>query len=292
MERRVHRRFARRVEIRFWRHGESQGHSAFTTNISKTGLFLGSASSLSPGERLRLELVEPERGFVIEGRVARVYRVSLALRHVEQPGVGVRFLPPEELIDGFLPMEARQDGPAEPMRAATGVPALAAGDANYSEATSSGFGRYRPAAQEAPPERSPGSAPSTGSSTARTANGAAPDAAATPPPTVDLRLKIVPVRFDDASTFLSVYHRDIQSGGLFVSSAEPVELNEVVWVELRLPLPDTRPELFQARVVQRFESEAAVGTGRNLLAGMAMQFLDPEQVVSTLKPLLARIRGT
>jgi hypothetical protein len=104
--------------------------------------------------------------------------------------------------------------------------------------------------------------------------------------------RVVPVRFDDASAFLSVFHRDIQSGGLFVSSAEPAELNEVVWVELHLPLADARPELFQARVVQRFEPEAAVGTGANILAGMALQLLDPERAVSTLRPLLAKIRGS
>ena len=44
-------------------------------------------------------------------------------------------------------------------------------------------------------------------------------------------------------------------------------------------------------MVQRFAPEAAVGGGKNLLSGMAVQFLDPEKVVADLKPRLARLRA-
>lgn len=270
--------------MRFWRRGDPQAHSAFTTNISRTGLFLGSASALQSGERLRLEIVDPERGFYVEGRVARVHRVSLALRHVEQPGVGVCFLPPDELIDEFLPAGMR---PAEPLRAETLGAAPRSAEAPAPVApTPAAPAQAAPtpvaqtpasSAPPAPPAADPGRSDAT-----RPMAGAAGEP----------RQRVVPVRFDDASAFLSVFHRDIQSGGLFVSSAEPAELNEVVWVELHLPLADARPELFQARVVQRFEPEAAVGTGANILAGMALQLLDPERAVSTLRPLLAKIRGS
>ena len=104
MERRIHRRFSRRIELRYWRPGEVQGHTAYTTNISKSGLFLNSAIALMPGERLRLEIVDRESGFFAEGRVARVHRVALALRQVDQQGVGVRFLLPEELVENFMPI--------------------------------------------------------------------------------------------------------------------------------------------------------------------------------------------
>jgi hypothetical protein len=42
--------------------------------------------------------------------------------------------------------------------------------------------------------------------------------------------------------------------------------------------------------VQRFEPAAAVGEGRNLLGGMAVQFLEPVKVVERLRPLVARLR--
>jgi Tfp pilus assembly protein PilZ len=274
MERRVHRRFPRRVEIRFWRHGESQVHSSFTTNISRTGLFLGSASSLIPGERLRLEILDADKGFIVEGRVARVHRVSLALRHVEQPGVGVRFLQPEELVEEFLPVLARQAGRA--------VPVAATAEHVDDRPTESEPVAVPARAPEPPPAAPPPTPPprqEPKSSDARIPTAPSPS-----------DRKIVPVAFDDASAFLSVFHRDIQSGGLFVSSDAPAELNETVWIELRLPLDDERPELIPARVVQRFAPEAAVGTGRNLISGMALQFLDPERVVDHLKPKLAKLR--
>jgi Tfp pilus assembly protein PilZ len=255
MERRDNRRFARRIEIRFWRKADTQGHTAFTTNLSRTGLFLGTAMGLMPGERLRLEIVDPDHGFFVEGQVARVHRVSLALRQVAQAGVGVRFLLPDELIENLLPANARE-APATRLRTAPSPEFAARG-------------------------------PARGDSAPVPTSAAAGDVEAGAPPTG----KIVPVSFSDASAFLSVYHRDIQFGGLFVSTEAPGELNEVVWVELQLPLEDTRAMPFAARIVQRFEPEAAVGGGRNILAGMALQFLEPEKIVADLKPLLPRLRS-
>ena len=249
MERRVHRRFAKRVEVRFWRRAETQSHSSFTTNLSKSGVFLGSASALVPGERLRVEIVDRDNGFFAEGRVVRVHRVSIALRHIDQPGVGVRFMMPEELVEELLPL-ARQAGPGTAQLAAQ--PPLGPPP-----------GRLEPEELASEGEEIDASAPAT---------------------------RVVPVTFDDPSTFLSVYHRDIQSGGLFVSTAEPAALHETVWIELQLPLNDERPKLFEALVVQRFPAEGAVAPGRNLLGGMAVQFLEPEKVVAELKPLIQRLR--
>jgi Tfp pilus assembly protein PilZ len=244
MERRAEKRFPRRIEVRFWRKGEEQSHSAFTTNVSRTGVFLGTGQTLFPGERVRLELVDPEHGFIAEGRVVRVHRVSLALRHVEQPGIGVRFLLPDELISELLPAVAR----AAP-RAAPEVPPP----------------QY-PTAPE-PPEVDDGRPdPVTGRA-------------------------VVAVEFIDRSAFLSVYHRDIAQGGLFVSTANPAELHAVVTIELRPPIPGVGAFRFEARVVHRFEPDAAVGDGRNLLAGMGVQFLEPDRVRAALAPILAQLRA-
>ena len=266
MERRIHRRLARRIELRFWRPGEVQGHTAYTANISQSGLFLNTAISLMPGERLRLEIVDREHGFVAEGRVARVHRVALALRQVDAQGVGVRFLLPEELVEALVP-HARQAGPVTlggrpvaPERFDDG-----GGEAG-GPVGEAGFG---------------GDADARAEDDAGSADGLQLDPD---------RAKIVPVQFQDPSSFLSTFHRDISAGGLFVSTPHPMALHEVIWIEMQLPIPGERPRLFAARVVQRFEPQAAVGSGRNFLSGMAVQFVEPEKVLSELKPLLATLR--
>lgn len=256
MDRRAHPRYPRRLEVRFWRQGDTQGHMGFTTNVSKTGVFVGTGHSLEPGERIRLEIAANDRGFMAEGRVVRVHRVALALRQVEQPGVGIRFLLPEELIADVLPAG---HGAAAAARAAAAEP--------EPSATSE-----TPAAPEAEAAPEP----------------AASAPAATPPVTAERRL--VAVDFGDRSTFLSVYHRDLSSGGLFVSTPKPSPLQEIVVVELRTPLPGAPVLRFEARVVHRFEPDAVVGAGRNLLSGMGVQFLEPDRVKAALAPILAELR--
>ena len=266
MERRIHRRFARRIELRYWRPGETQGHTAYTTNISKSGLFLSSATALAPGERLRLEIIDREGGFFAEGRVARVHRVSLALRQVEQQGVGVRFLLPEELVESLVPL-ARQSGPA-----------TQGGRPHQAEPPGASDGGSQEALAEVAAAHGPVGAPGGDLPLEREPAG---DIA---------RDRIVPVSFADPSAFLSTYHRDISAGGLFVSTPTPMALQAEIWIEMQLPIPGERPRLFAARVIQRFEPQAAVGPGRNYLSGMAVQFIEPEKVLAELKPLLAVLR--
>lgn len=263
-ERRIHPRYPRRLEVRFWRQGEAQPHSGFTMNISRTGIFLGTGFLLAPGERVRVEIVDPEKGFMAEGRVVRVHRVAQALRHVDQAGVGIRFLLPEELVEELLPAAARSA--VSPLRAGTAVPV-----------------------REAEPgiAREPEPGAGAGSSAPVAPAAAVPAAEESAAPTSS---RVVPVDFPDRSTFLSVYHRDLASGGLFVSTPSPAALQEIVTIELRTPLPGVAPLRFAARVVHRFEPEAAVGSGRNLLSGMGLQFLEPERVKAALAPILAELR--
>ena len=102
---------------------------------------------------------------------------------------------------------------------------------------------------------------------------------------------VIPVEFLDRSAFLAVYHRDLAMGGLFVSTDAPAKLHETVVIELRPPLAGAGPIRFAAKVVHRFEPEdAAVGGGRNVLAGMGLQILDPERVKTDLAPVLAELR--
>jgi len=238
--------------VRFWRRGETQAHTGFTINVSQSGLFLGTGHPLNPGDRVRLELMDAERGFVAEGKVARVHRVALALRHVEQPGVGIRFLSPEDLVAELVPAARAATGGRR-----AGGPVSDGGTVGQPD---------EPAAGGADADRSEAAEEETEG------------------------LEVIPVDFVDASSFLSVYHRDISSGGLFLSTPSPAELQEVVVVELRVPGGEGRPLRFKARVVQRIEPKAAVGRGQNLLAGMGVQFLEPERVVERLQPTLAALR--
>lgn len=122
MERRDNRRFARRLTVKFCRQGTAQAYQGFTTNISFGGLFLGTNVALERGERLRLEIGDREKGFVIEGQVVRLERVPLALRQLRQQGVGVRFLTPVELVADLFPTRAVSTPEAGP-RPAAPVPA-------------------------------------------------------------------------------------------------------------------------------------------------------------------------
>lgn len=244
MSRRTAERTPRRIEVRFWRKANPQPHTGFTIDVSKSGIFLGTSIQFEPGERIRLELMDRERGFLVEGQVARVHRVSLALRHLEQPGVGVRFLSPAELVQELL---GNRNKPAGTQQAAAGT---------------------EPAATPAP-----GSPPSAA-------------AGATPPASTGGARRIV-VDFVDRSSFLNVYHRDISSGGLFVSSTEPARLHEVVSVELRPPIAVSAPLLFEARVVHCADGDVA---GTNAPRGMGVQFLDPDRVRATLAPIVLELR--
>jgi Tfp pilus assembly protein PilZ len=271
MSRRTAERYSRRVEVRFWRRGHDQPHSGFTIDLSRTGMFLGTSMSLDPGERLRLEIVDRERGFMIEGQVARVHRVSLALRHVEQPGVGVRFFGPGDLVSELIG-GGRQK------------PASVVDRGSAAEASAPSLAPERPPAADHSVDDLFGPDPNAPARPAERPAGASPEAA----PPVPRPGRKVPVEFVDRASFLSVYHRDIAAGGLFVTTDAPADLHEVVLVDLRLPMPTAQPMQFEARVVHRFDPKAG---GKPGLTGMGVQFLDPERVRFALAPLVAESRG-
>ena len=97
------------------------------------------------------------------------------------------------------------------------------------------------------------------------------------------------VEFLGPPEFLEVFHRDIVNGGLFVSTRYPGRLQEVVRIDLHVPLPYAEPVSFRARVVQRFEPQGS-DFGANLLAGMGVEILDLPAVVERLRPLVERLR--
>lgn len=102
-ERREFPRHHRRIHVRFHAEGEETSTSGMTGNLSLRGAFITAPKVYPRGTRLRLELTGKEGPVVIEGLVAHAHRVPVELRALGTSGMGVRFLPPEDLISPLLP---------------------------------------------------------------------------------------------------------------------------------------------------------------------------------------------
>ena len=103
MERRDDKRRARRVPVRFWKRGEDKPRNGFTTNISNGGMFIGSNLVHGRGTRLRIEVLDPVYGFVVEGVVARANRSQPHMQQFRASGMGIRFLQVKELVEELFP---------------------------------------------------------------------------------------------------------------------------------------------------------------------------------------------
>lgn len=91
-EKRITRRAKRRIMVRF---GEgSPSRTAFTKNLSETGLFLQTNFVCHPGTVLSVEMHFPGRTFSAWARVVWAKRVPPQLAHVLECGMGVCFLEP------------------------------------------------------------------------------------------------------------------------------------------------------------------------------------------------------
>jgi Tfp pilus assembly protein PilZ len=97
-------RVPKRVEVQFWQMGEKI-RRGYSTNISARGMHITTANPLPPRSRLRIEVFDGQRGFLVEGVVAHRRLVAPELMKVTPPGMGVRFLSPDELVHELLPPE-------------------------------------------------------------------------------------------------------------------------------------------------------------------------------------------
>lgn len=274
MTRRISPRRPRRVQVQFWKRDEPHAYPGYTTNISMTGMFIATRSPYPPGTRLRIEVLEGERGFVIEGVVAHARKIRGELMRLSQPGMGVRFLGVEELVRELIP-------------AGYGIEELPGGAPAAAQAP------LAPGAVEreldwtpVQPLPSPLPAPSMPTmSSPRPASPAppvrpSPPMASQPIPTPHEGTGTFAVHFLSPAEFVEVYRRDIVNGGLFVSTRYPGRLQETVNVELHPPFPGAAAVLVRARVVQRFEPSS--DNGPNLLSGMGVELLDLPAVVERL----------
>jgi Tfp pilus assembly protein PilZ len=228
MERRDKTRRAHRSEIGFWELGSDKRHIGYSTNISSTGLYLTTNYLLPRGTRLRVEISLGGRSNILEAQVARMVR---SLNNLRPPGMGLRFLMPEEVV---------------------------------AEVTTE-LGARASAVAPAPPQVGPSvpAPPSSVSAQAPSVSGPpVVQAQALASPTAYPRV------FVDRAQFQQAYQRDLRTGGLFVPTKDPAAIGSVVEIALMVAEALSAPLRFQARVVHRLENGAGpvAGMGVEILA--------------------------
>ncbi|HEV7516986.1 MAG TPA: PilZ domain-containing protein [Thermoanaerobaculia bacterium] len=273
MSRRRSARRPRRVSVQFWKQGEPHPYPGFTTNISMTGMFIGTRSPMPSGTRVRIEVLG-EHGFMIEGVVAHARKARGDLARITQTGMGVRFLSVEDLVRELLPGASGGEGAA--VGPPDTPPPFLPGDDQFED-----IPEPPPLPELPPPLPLPQATPvrpqpHTAAPVSGGIGGVGGSGANAGGPGV------FTVHFPSPRHFLDVFERDIKNGGLFVSTRFPGRLAEMVTIELHPP--DAEPILVHARVVQRFEPH-----GASMLAGMGVELLDAQAVCERLRPIVARL---
>jgi hypothetical protein len=281
MSRRRAVRRPRRVQVHFWKQGEPTAYVGYTTNISMTGMFVATNSPMPPASRIRVEVIDRDRGFMVEGVVAHARKIRGDMARINQSGMGVRFLSVEELVRELIPAAYGQteEIPQNPDRASF----LAGG------------GISAPAPEPEPPiapaqEPTPAPPPLPPAPSRVPVQEPVRQAAAPPPAPIAGSGGSFIVSFSSVDEFLEVYRRDILQGGLFVSTRYPGRLQETVTVELHPPVPLAEPILVRARVVQRFDPGNDPHRP-NLLSGMGLELIDLPALVEKLQPVVQRMRA-
>ena len=235
--------------------GNPDPSPGYTINLSRTGMFVATATPLKPGRRVRVEILDDRHGFMIEGLVMHAARVSPLLKRLRESGMGLRFLEIDELIAPIVPMSSptarRRDAeePAEDL--------VFADEAEIDE-TLALLG------EEAPhPE------------------GAADSVAPLPEPRESRPELTYPLRFATLPAFLQILKQDIEKGGIFIATTRPAGLHQWITVELRIPAPIDEVVRLPARVVHR----VAEGDTK-LLAGIGVQLGDTAAAVEKIHRLL------
>jgi Tfp pilus assembly protein PilZ len=81
-----------RVMVRFG--ATVPDRTAFTRNVSESGLFLQTNQALQPGTKIQLVMQFSERTFTFWGEVVWAKRVPPQLAHLLECGMGIRFIEP------------------------------------------------------------------------------------------------------------------------------------------------------------------------------------------------------
>ena len=282
-------RVVRRLPVRLWRPGEERSITGYTTNISTTGMFVVSHQPFPKGTRIRVEVLDPRSGFVVEAEVAHAHKVSLDLSALGPSGMGVRFLPIESLVRELFPQAVGGDRGGRtgesPVVAAPEPPAKTPAPPPSAPRVAAPSPSPPPPAAAPAPLRpaTPGSFPSNRVPIVRV-GAPAPSG---PGATREAQVPIA-VRFSSVEQFRSVYERDLRQGGLFVSTPRPAPIGDLVEIELHLPEPLLGKVRLRARVVHRIDPQGGEGMGGpNLLAGIGVELLDRAAALAALAPYLA-----
>lgn len=98
------RRYARRVQVRFWPALEpDRSYAGYSRNISATGMFIATIHPMKPGTRLLIEMQGDDVPFEIEAIVMHSAKVSALLQSVRPSGMGVRFRGRSAGLEKLLP---------------------------------------------------------------------------------------------------------------------------------------------------------------------------------------------
>ena len=99
-EKRGRGRMKRRLMVRFGT--QAADRTAFTKNLSETGLFLQTNHVVAPGSTVQVQIHFPDRVFSHWARVVWAKKVPPQLAHVLECGMGVCFVDPStEWLDFY-----------------------------------------------------------------------------------------------------------------------------------------------------------------------------------------------
>jgi Tfp pilus assembly protein PilZ len=106
MDRRRDERRIKRIPVRFRERGAAgargEPRRGYATNISAGGMYIATGTPSTSRTRLRIEIGEPPDDFAVEGVVAHSKRLAPELRMLGLAGMGIRFLPVQELVSELL----------------------------------------------------------------------------------------------------------------------------------------------------------------------------------------------
>lgn len=105
---RVLNRAKRRMMVRYG--ASSADKTAFTKNVSETGIFLQTNQVFKPGSTIQIEIQFPKQSFCMWARVVWAKTVPQQLAHVLECGMGLRFIDPPPEWNEFYQEWARKSG--------------------------------------------------------------------------------------------------------------------------------------------------------------------------------------
>ena len=91
-DKRSHNRAKRRMMVRYG--ASAADKTAFTKNVSETGLFLKTNQVFKPGSTIQVQIQFPKDTFSMWARVVWAKTVPQGLAHVLECGMGVCFIDP------------------------------------------------------------------------------------------------------------------------------------------------------------------------------------------------------